>query len=318
MGQRNGPGRSILDRADDITNDQQTVDRIKKLAAQTGYHPTYIAAWVDVEKGQTPEERANRAAQMIRVAGDAFEQYSGNSQRQYETQQQMKNSRKNRKHQTDERLAGQEYKTGERLAGQEYQTKEREETHKGNRKNIKFQDKRRRKSDAIERQGRQEDQAAKNKFDLKRDAIQHDDRLEEIDAQKGTGPTAFKRFTENKDELLAADPSGARIDFMFRQERELNPNASDEAIREKLKQEMKSYYGNFFHDPESPIAASGNVPPGLVAEMSKVLGPKPTFEEFCDYVGLDENDARTAKWFTEITGLAPNHDHWLPDWMTGG
>ena len=318
MGQRNGAGRSILDRADDITNDQQTVDRIKALAAQTGYHPTYIAAWVDVERGKTPEERANRASQMIRAKGDAFEQYAGNSQRQYETQQQMKNSRKTRKFQDEQRIASELHETSEREAGQRFKKKERQKTIKGQRKNIKLDDRLGREREEIARQGREDLQNRQNKFDTRRDATQHNYTLEEIEAQKGTGPTAFKRFTENKDELLAADPSGARIDFMFRQERELNPNASDEAIREKLKQEMKSYYGNFFHDPESPIAASGNVPPGLVAEMSKILGPKPTFEEFCDYVGLDENDARTAKWFTEITGLAPNHDHWLPDWMTGG
>ena len=57
------------------------------MSQATGYHPTYIAAWLDVENAQTPEERANRAAMMSRAPGDAFEQYSGNSQRQYETAQ---------------------------------------------------------------------------------------------------------------------------------------------------------------------------------------------------------------------------------------
>lgn len=308
----------FIERGQAMQNDPATVARIRAMSQATGYHPTYIAAWLDVENADTPEERANRAAMMSRAPGDAFEQYSSNSQRQYETGQQMENSRLQREFQRDERLAGQEFKRNERIAGEEFTVDNREKTLLGQRKNNNRQERRRRQGEEIDRKARQAAQDRQNMFTTKRDKILFQNRLKEIDASKGTGPTAYKRFTENKDELLAADPSGARIDFMFRQERELNPNSSDEEIREKLKLELRSSHADFFHNPESPIAESGHVPPGLVAEMSTILGPKPTFEEFCDYVGLDENDARTSQWFTEITGLETNHDHWLPDWMTGG
>ena len=90
--------------------------------------------------------------------GDAFTQYSDNSQRQYETGQQMKNSKKNRRHQTDERLAGQEFTTGEREAGEKHDNQNRRRTLRGQEKNIRLDDELTTGREKIAREGRQEDQ----------------------------------------------------------------------------------------------------------------------------------------------------------------
>ena len=325
MGQRNGPGRSILDRADDITNDQQTVDRIKKLAAQTGYHPTYIAAWVDVEKGQTPEERANRAAQMIRVAGDAFEQYSGNSQRQYETQQQMKNSRKNRKHQTDERLAGQEYQTGERIADQEYRTgerkasqkftkKNRKKTIQGQRKNIKLDDRLGREREEIAREGRQEDQKSQNEFTTDRDATLHEYSMEEIALRNDGGPSPFQQQQADTIELQEADPSPDRIGAIRRRNAQLYPNENEQEATARIREEQQPYYAEKFQDG---TVQPNDLPLGLQMELRQVVGEKDnamSYEDFCDYLDIDvsdpADDAQMKEFYQQVTGNAWNHDHW--------
>ena len=150
----------------------------------------------------------NRAAMMSRAPGSAFEQYSSNSQRQYETGQQMENSRLNREHQTSERLAGEDFTTRERVAGEKFTKKNRKKTIQGQRKNIKLDDKLGRERE-IARKGRQEDQAAKNDFDLERDQKAERTEDEELDIIHGTGPSAFKKMQEDKAELMAS-PSVAR------------------------------------------------------------------------------------------------------------
>ena len=47
----------FIERGQAMQNDPATVARIRAMSQATGYHPTYIAAWLDVENAQTPEER---------------------------------------------------------------------------------------------------------------------------------------------------------------------------------------------------------------------------------------------------------------------
>lgn len=323
MAKKKKKQRGLLDRADDINNDQQTVDRIKKLAAQTGYHPTYIAAWVDVERGKTPEEKANRAAQMSRGKGDAFTQYSDNSQRQYETGQQMKNSRKNRKQQTNERLAGQEFTTGERIANQEFRTGEREagekhdnqnrrKTLRGNEKNIRLDDEL-----STERQDSQ------NEFTTDRDAILHGYNKEEIELRNDGGPSTFQQQQADTIELQEADPSPDRIGAIRRRNAELYPTENTEEATARIREEQQPYYAEKFFD--GTVTPGQPLPLGLQMEMKQVVGTGDdamSYEDFCDYLGVDVSDpgdnADMQQFYTQITGNAPNHDHYLPDWMTGG
>ena len=317
MAKKKKKQRGLLDRADDINNDQQTVDRIKRLSQQTGYHPTYIAAWVDVERGKTPEEKANRAAQMSRGKGDAFTQYSDNTQRQYETGQQMKNSKKNRRHQTELQEDSQDHDHWKQTATVD-ENKRKETVQIGENKR---QEKEKKKSDkrsskrATKENRRQEDvreDAATLDHDRRLEAgeITHGHRMEEIGAGSGNKTNAEISAQEH-DAVLAEPPSFRR----YNQLRQgavsmLGKGATEEDIQNFIQQDMADTYFNFFHDPESPIAASGHVPPGLGAEMKEVIGEM-SFEDFADYVGLDTNDGRTGEWYTEITGKAPNHDHWL-------
>lgn len=318
--------RGLLDRADDITNDQQTVDRIKRLAAQTGYHPTYIAAWVDVERGQTPEERANRAAQMIRASGDAFEQYSGNSQRQYETQQQMKNSRKNRRHQTHERKAGQEFttdereaserfRTSEREAGQKHTNKNRRKTLRGNAQNIRLEHELGTDRDKINREHRLEDQEAQNTFTTGRDATQHGYNMEELDARMDGGPSSFERQQADTIELQEADPSPDRIGAIRRRNAELYPTENEQEATARIRDEQQPYYAEKFFD--GTVTPGQPLPLGLQMEMKQVVGTGDdamSYEDFCDYLDVDVSDpgdnADMQQFYTQITGNAWNHDHW--------
>ena len=327
MAKKNKKPRSILDRADDITNDQQTVNRINRLAEQTGYHPTYIAAWVDVENAKTPEERANRSAQMIRTGGDAFDQYSGNSQRQYETGQQMKNSRKNRKHQTneavldrdfrtDERIAGQDYRTGEREADEKFTTENTEKTLKGNRNNIKFQSKKQRQNDALRRQGQQEDTQQSQDFTTKTNEILQGYELESIDARNGTGPSALEQITADTEEFKAAEPSSMRIGAIRRQNAELYPNESEEESTARIREDQQPYYADKFQD--GTTVTPGNLPLGLQQELRQVVGEKDNamnYEEFCDYLDVDvtdpASDSEMKVFYQQVTGNTWDHDHWF-------
>lgn len=327
MAKKKKKQRGLLDRADDINNDQQTVDRIKRLAEQTGYHPTYIAAWVDVERGKTPEEKANRAAQMSRGKGDAFTQYSDNSQRQYETGQQMKNSRKNRRHQTDERLAGQEFTTEERVANQEYRTGEREagEKHEnkdrrktliGNEKNIRLGDELSTDRERIAREGRQEDQANQNEFTTERDEILHGYSKEEIALRNDGGPSAFQQQQADSIELQEADPSPDRIGAIRRRNAALYPTENEQEANARIRDEQQTYYAEKFFD--GTVTPGNPLPLGLQMELKQVVGAGDeamSYEDFCDYLDVDVSDpgdnADMQQFYTQITGNAPNHDHWL-------
>lgn len=308
--------RGILDRADDINNDQQTVDRIKRLAAQTGYHPTYIAAWVDVERGKTPEEKANRAAQMSRGKGDAFTQYSDNSQRQHETKQQMKNSRKNRIHQTNERELGQDFRRNERVAGQDFTSQNTERTLKGNRDNIDYQSKLRKEDSALERKGNQEDQETQNEFTTDRDATLHGYSMEEIDARQGSGPSSFQQQQADSIELMEADPSPDRIGAIRRRNAELYPTENEQEATARIRDEQQPYYAEKFFD--GTVTPGDPLPLGLQMELKQVVGrgdDAMSYEDFCDYLDVDVSDpgdnADMQQFYTQVTGNAPNHDHWL-------
>ena len=312
----------FIERGQAMQNDPATVARIRAMSQATGYHPTYIAAWLDVENAQTPEERANRAAMMSRAPGDAFEQYSSNSQRQYETGQQMENSRLNREHQTSERLAGEDFTTRERVAGEKFTKKNRKKTIQGQRKNIKLDDKLGREREEIARKGRQEDQAAKNDFDLERDQKQNEQRMKELDIIHGTGPSAFKKMQEDKAELMAAPPSPDRLSGLRMIDAKINPGDDADQSLARIREEQQPYYAEKFQDG---TVQPNDLPLGLQMELKQIVGEKDnamSYEEFCDYLEVDVSDpyddAQMREFYLQITGNKHNHDHWLPDWMTGG
>ena len=316
----------FIERGQQMMNDPATVARIRQMSQATGYHPTYIAAWLDVENAQTPEERANRAAMMSRAPGDAFEQYSGNSQRQYETAQQMENSRLDREHRTtereagekfrrDERIAGEEFTKGERIAGQKFQKKNRNKTLKGQRKNIKLDDRLGREREQIAREGRQEDQKRQNEFETDRDLKLHGFRMDELDVIHGTGPSAFKQMQENKAELMAAPPSPDRLSALRMIDAKINPGEDADQSLARIREEQQPYYAEKFQDG---TVQPGNLPLGLQMELKQIVGEKDnamSYEDFCDYLDIDVSDpgsdAQMKEFYLQVTGNKHNHDHWF-------
>ena len=302
-----------IDRAEAMMNDPATVNRIRMMSNATGYHPTYIAAWLDVESAETPNERANRAAMMSRTSGDSFSQYADNSQRQWETRKQMKNAKKNRKHETSEREAREEFTSGENQIQRDFESEqsdirrkhEKKETNKkiaANKKAANKAWKREKKKNVIEQE--QADTAYDRQKELA--GVQHQNQVDLIDLkQKADAETNAGKTAREHEAVLAEEPSYRRYQQLVIDARSLlGNNASIEEVNDFLRKDMADTYFNFFHDPESPIAASGHVPPGLSAEMREVVGDM-SFEEFADYVELDANDSRTAQWYTEITGREP-------------
>ena len=313
----------FIDRGEAMMNDPATVERIRRMSIATGYHPTYIAAWMDVESAETPDERANRAAMMSRTSGDSFSQYADNSQRQWETKKQMRNSRKNREHQTLEREAGEEFRSSENQKQRDFDSNEaalrrnhenedREARIKANRKQSN-RDHRKTKKENDRQNAIKEDQAdTRYEREKELEGIHHQNQVDLINLkQSADTDTNAGIAARERDALLAEEPSYRRYQQLVIDARSILGNdASIEEVNDFLRKDMADTYFNFFHDPESPIAASGHVPPGLSAEMKEVLGEM-SFEEFADYVELDADDSRTAQWYTEITGREPERDHFL-------
>ena len=87
-------GQHWTDRADEIRNDQKTMDAIRKMSQESGIHWTDLAAKYDVERAETDKEKAERSNLYSRKPGDSFAKYADSIYGNIDTETRAKSSRR--------------------------------------------------------------------------------------------------------------------------------------------------------------------------------------------------------------------------------
>ena len=311
-------GNNWTDRADEIRNDQKTMDAIRKMSAETGIHWTDLAAKYDVERADTDDEKASRSALYSRKPGDSFAKYAegvygniGVESRAKSARQTNRTSRRN----TDVTQAGandrQEAEIAARIKAAD--VADTRATGLEDRSNA----------NALQREGIRQDHV-EEMYDLElkdkaaaAEAAKPKSPIEQsqaIQAEIADIPAGQTRRLHTKNFILTLNANNPAIQTM-------KPEEWNEYIEAQTDNELKKSHQSYFTGMDENgvpfVGLNRPLPPGLMEEM-KPIADGMTFEEFAVYVdpdGLQDDDLILGSYYTDLTGRDVD---WQESDETGG
>ena len=298
-------GKHWTERADEIRNDQKTMDAIRKMSQETGIHWTDLAAKYDVERAETDKERARRSDLYSRKPGDSFAKYAQNIYGNIDTETRAESVRQTNftnERNTDVTEAGANDRLETKIAA-DITAAELEDTRANRQEEIRNNNNRRLEQirqdhafdllDAEQKANAAALEAAKPKSPI--------EQSQEIQAEIADIPEGNTRRMHTKKFILtlnADNPAQATM-----KPEEWNQYIEDMTSNE-LKKSHQSYFAGTGLNGVPNIGLNRPLPPGLVEEMEPIVDGM-TFEEFLVYVdpdGLQDDDLILGSYYTNLTG----------------
>jgi len=298
-------GRHWTERADEIRNDQKTMDAIRQMSQETGIHWTDLAAKYDVERAETDQEKARRSDLYSRKPGDSFATYADGLYGNIDTETRAKSAKDTN---DTSRFNNAATQTG---------ANDRQEAELAAR--IKAAD--------VEdtRANRQEQTRSNNALRLEQIRQDHDSEMFDrkvaaeaaaVEAAKPKSPIEQSQEIQEKIATLEAGEARRSHTMNFILTLNANNPAKDTMTPEdwgqyikdmtdnELKKSHQSYFTGIDESGRPNVGLNRPLPPGLVQEMGPSVEGM-TFEEFLVYVdpdGLLDDDLILGSYYTDLTG----------------
>ena len=298
-------GQHWTDRADEIRNDQKTMDAIRKMSQESGIHWTDLAAKYDVERAETDKEKAARSNLYSRKPGDSFAKYADGLYGNIDTETRAKSSRQtNRtsKFNTAATQTGANDRLTKTIAA-DIEAADLAETRanrqENTRNNNNLQLEQRRQDFALDMFDKEKEseaaaaEAAKPKSPI--------EQSQEIQAEIADIPEGDTRRMHTRNFILTLNANNPAQATM--KPEEWNQYIEDMTNNE-LKKSHQSYFTGIGENGVPNVGLNRPLPAGLVEEMKPVVDGM-TFEEFLIYVdpdGLQDDDLILGSYYTDLTG----------------
>ena len=298
-------GKHWTERADEIRNDQKTMDAIRQMSQDSGIHWTDLAAKYDVERAETDKEKARRSDLYSRKPGDSFAKYAEGIYGNIDTETRAKSARqtdRTSRRNTDVTQTGandrQEAEIAARIKlAEQADTRANRQEQIRNNNNLQLE-KISQDHDLDMFEKRQEAEAAAVEAAKPKSPIQQS---QEIQAEIADIPEGDTRRMHTRNFILTLNANNPVKDTM--KPEEWNQYIEDMTNNE-LKKSHQSYFTGIGENGVPNIGLNRPLPPGLVQEMKPVVDGM-TFEEFLVYVdpnGLQDDDLILGSYYTDLTG----------------